>query len=209
MIEITDILDIENHISGLNAIIFDMDDTLYSEKEYIKSGYREISKLFSDSAYAERKLWTLFSEGKRAIDEFLKQENLYSQELKEACLREYRLQMPNIGLYDGVKELLEKLHSIYKLGLITDGRPEGQRAKIKALKLENYFDEIIVTDELGGPDFRKPNPKAFQIMKKKLGEEYSQMCYVGDNIQKDFIAPEILGMRSVWFRNPDGLYRKD
>ena len=32
------------------------------------------------------------------------------------------------------------------------------------------------------------------------------MCYIGDNIHKDFIAPEMLGMEWIWFRNPDGLY---
>ena len=32
------------------------------------------------------------------------------------------------------------------------------------------------------------------------------MCYVGDNIKKDFVAPEELGMRCIWFRNRDGLY---
>ena len=32
------------------------------------------------------------------------------------------------------------------------------------------------------------------------------MCYVGDNMKKDFIAPEKLGMKSVWFRNKGSLY---
>ena len=43
-------------------------------------------------------------------------------------------------------------------------------------------------------------------MKEKFGVEYFQMCYVGDNIKKDFIAPQMLGMKSIWFRNKDGLY---
>lgn len=46
--------------------------------------------------------------------------------------------------------MLERLKQNYKLGLITDGRPEGQKAKIKALRLGKYFDEIIITDELVG-----------------------------------------------------------
>ena len=39
-----------------------------------------------------------------------------------------------------------------------------------------------------------------------LNVEYEQMCYIGDNIRKDFIAPEQLGMKAIWFRNKDGLY---
>ena len=43
---------------------------------------------------------------------------------------------------------------------------------------------------------------------EKLDVEFDKMCYVGDNTNKDFVAPEKLGMRSIWFRNLDGLYVK-
>lgn len=94
-----------------------------------------------------------------------------------------------------------------RLGIITDGRPEGQRAKIQALGLEQMVDHIIVTDELGGIEYRKPHPLAFQQMQEKLGVPYERMCYVGDNIKKDFIAPQKLGMRAIHLINRDGLYQ--
>ena len=119
----------------------------------------------------------------------------------------YRLHEPDIHLYDGVMEILIKLRSNgYKLGIITDGRSEGQRAKIQVLGLGKYMDHIIVTDELGGVKYRKPNETAFIQMADKLNVAFTQMCYIGDNINKDFIAPLKLGMRAVWFRNQDGLY---
>ena len=90
------------------------------------------------------------------------------------------------------------------MGIITDGRPEGQYAKIRALGLN--VDELIITDELGGIEFRKPNEMAFRLMKMKMDVPYEKMVYIGDNIKKDFIAPKKLGMRSIWFKNPDGLY---
>ena len=102
--------------------------------------------------------------------------------------------------------MLVRLGKTKKLGLITDGRPAGQRAKIKALGIENLFDCIIVTDELGGVEYRKPNGKAFELMSKEFGVPYDEMVYVGDNIKKDFAAPEKLGMGYVFFRNPDGIY---
>ena len=37
MIEISNILEVQDHINGLKAVIFDMDDTLYGEKEYVKA----------------------------------------------------------------------------------------------------------------------------------------------------------------------------
>lgn len=54
-----------------------------------------------------------------------------------------------------------------KVGIITDGRPEGQRNKIKALGLEELVDDIIITDELGGIQFRKPNDISFRIIQNR------------------------------------------
>lgn len=207
MIEIQNILDAEPYVHHLKAVVFDMDDTLYSEKEYVKSGYEKIAEAIPQVEHAADKLWELFEQKQPAIDGLLKNENIDLPEVKEMCLKIYRYQDPQIHLYPGVKEMLERMRKDgIKLGLITDGRPEGQRAKIKALGLENLFDQLIITDELGGAEFRKPNPLAFEKMRERFGIEYSQMCYVGDNLAKDFIAPQKLGMKSIWFKNKDGIY---
>ena len=209
MLEISDILEVKEHIEGLKAVIFDLDDTLYSEKEYVRSCYGKIAKVIPQVEDAAEKLWTLFEEKKPAIDELLKKEKIDSEEVKQACLHAYRYQIPDIHLYEGVAKMLKEFRaSGLKLGIITDGRPEGQRAKLQVLSLETLVDEIIVTDEFGGAEFRKPNPIAFETMKERLGVEYAEMCYVGDNTKKDFIAPDQLGMRSIWFKNVDGLYVK-
>ena len=207
MIEINQIADVLNYTEGLKAVVFDLDDTLYGEKEYIRSGYRAVAKVIPQVENAERKLWRFFLEKKPAIDEVLSMEGIYTEEIRQRCLVAYRLHEPDIHLYDGVMEILIKLRSNgYKLGIITDGRSEGQRAKIQVLGLGKYMDHIIVTDELGGVKYRKPNEAAFIQMADKLNVAFTQMCYVGDNIKKDFSAPLKLGMRAVWFRNQDGLY---
>ena len=207
MIRISDILEVQDHIEGLRAVVFDMDDTLYGEKEYVKSGYQKIGEEFPEIANTAERLWAFFEGGKPAIDELLKEEGMLDEDTKQKCIHIYRHQMPNIHLYTGVREMLTKLRQKgLKLGLITDGRPEGQRAKIQALGLEEMFDYIIVTDELGGTEYRKPNPKAFELMGEALGITYAEMCYVGDNIRKDFIAPLQLGMKAIHFANQDGLY---
>ena len=54
--------------------------------------------------------------------------------------------------------------------------------------------------------FRKPNDIGFRILQTKLGIPFSGMVYVGDNPAKDFQAPDELGMGSVFFRDPMGLY---
>lgn len=209
---IENILDVRKYVDGLQAIVFDLDDTLYSEKEYVASGYHQISRLFlGHEQEVFDQLWTAFTEKKNAIDVMLQAQDMYSDEMKEKCLRIYRYQQPDIRLYDGVADLLTELcREGLKLGLLTDGRVEGQWAKIDALGLSDLFDEIIVTDEQAGNGdvmkFRKPNSICFEIMQRRLGLPYEKMAYVGDNLRKDFQAPQALEMKCIHFRNEDGLY---
>lgn len=186
------------------GVIFDLDDTLYSEKQYVRSGYKAVAKLLGEEALADR-LWTYFENGKPAIDELLNELGCIGR--KEECLEAYREQIPEITLYDGVVDLiLELKRKGIKVGIITDGRVSGQKRKLQALGLDKLLDDIIITDELGGTQFRKPCDIAFRIMQRRWGLPFEQMVYVGDNAEKDFQAPKQLGMRSVFFRNIDGIY---
>ena len=185
----------------IKGVIFDLDDTLYSEKEYVKSGYKAISDYLGGNY--EDKLWNFFEDGKYAIDELLKELNRVSE--KNDVLEVYRSHKPNIHLYEGVAEIINELKNKgIKVGIITDGRPEGQRNKIEALGLD--IDDIIITDELGGVQFRKPCDIAFRILITRWRLNPADVLYVADNAIKDFQAPHQLGMRSVWVKNEDGLY---
>lgn len=198
-----------NSEKDYDAIIFDLDDTLYSEKDYVMSGFIEVGKVLNEIENVADKLWYAFQKGERAIEYVLESEGIYSDNLKDICVQTYRNHKPKIKLYDGFREILEDLHnSGIKLGLITDGRPEGQNNKIDALGIRDVFDKIIITDELGGSQFRKPNDISFRLMQGTLGVSYSKMVYIGDNPDKDFIAPSRLGMSSWYFKNDDGLYSK-
>lgn len=209
MITIATITEAELYLEGIDLVVFDLDDTLYSEKEYVKSGYDKIAQEFPCVQDMSSKLWTAFLEGKKAIDEVLRAERLLTKENLEKCLNIYRKHIPDIHLYKGVEEMLKRLKKRgKKLGLITDGRPEGQRAKIKALGIEKFFDSVIITDELGGVEYRKPCEKAFVLTSERLGVPLEKCAYIGDNVGKDFIAPKKLGMKSIYLNNPDGIYYK-
>lgn len=191
----------------LKAVIFDLDDTLYSEKMYVRSGYHQVAKLLPQIENCEQKLWDAFLQGKAAIDTVLAEAGICNDGVKNDCLEAYRSQMPDITLYDGVRELLQRLRNAgVQIGIITDGRPQGQRNKLEALGLYSLTDSVLITDELGSERFRKPNDIAFRIMQTRFNVPYEQMLYVGDNPSKDFQAPRQLGMRWIYFKNPDGLY---
>ena len=188
----------------IKGVIFDLDDTLYSEKQYVRSGYKAVAEHLGKPE-AEERLWYFFEQGKPAIDAYLEEEGMLDK--KAECLRVYREHIPVITLYDDAEQMIRDLKEKgLKVGIITDGRPEGQRKKIKALGLDKLIGDIIITDELGGVQFRKPNDIAFRIMQCRWKIPFEQMIYIGDNLNKDFQAPKQLGMRWKHFANSDGLY---
>lgn len=191
----------------VKGVIFDLDDTLYSEKQYIRSGFHAVAK-YLDKDDAEDKLWINFESGKTAIDAYL--EEINQMDKKTECLRIYREHMPQISLYDGVTGIFDKLKAKgIKVGIITDGRPRGQHNKLRALGLYDMVDDIIITDELGGEQFRKPCDIAFRIMQRRWRIPFEQIVYVGDNLNKDFQAPRQLGIQWVYVDNGGGLYKTD
>ena len=207
MITVNNILDVKKYIENYDAVIFDLDDTLYGEKQYVRSGYKKVAEVIDQVDGVYDKLYEAFLRHENAIDVVLAAEGIDSEEVKESCLYAYRYQEPDISLYDGVAAMLDEIRkSGKKLGIITDGRPEGQRAKIKALDLEKRVDHIIITDELGGAKYRKPCPDAFKKMQELMDLPYEKLVYIGDNTSKDFIAPNALNMGAIYFKNTDGLY---
>lgn len=185
----------------IKGVIFDLDDTLYSEKDYVRSGFKAVSAYLGGEY--EDKLWTFFEAGKQPIDELLLELGRESE--KNAVVDVYRSHKPTIHLYSNVERKLNELRARgIKIGIITDGRPEGQRNKLEALRLR--VDDVIITDELGGTQFRKPCDIAFRILLTRWRMNPADVVYVGDNLEKDFQAPRQLGMQTVWFKNRESIY---
>ncbi len=188
----------------IEGVIFDLDDTLYDEIEYVKSGYKAVAG-YLDNADSAELLMDYYRIDPKPIDLLLREIN--RQDEKEAVLKVYREHIPDLSLSDKVKGTLDLLHlKGIRTGIITDGRPAGQRNKIAALKLDQFVDDIIITDELGGEQFRKPCDIAFRIIQRRWGVSFEKLAYIGDNITKDFSAPRILGMKAFHYNNPNGIY---
>ncbi|MCH5162006.1 MAG: HAD-IA family hydrolase [Clostridiales bacterium] len=192
----------------IKAVVFDLDDTLFPEREYVASGFAAVSEAVEAEhgiSGAKEEFCALFAENKEGVfDRFCEKHNLDGQAAKKMT-ELYRGHAPDISLHDEIKSVLKELKNKgYKLGIVTDGRPNGQRKKIEALGLSALVDEIIITDELGGKEFRKPNPTAFEKMSTLLGVPLDQMMYVGDNPKKDF-AIGAHGVTTVRLKG-DGIY---
>lgn len=197
-------IDYGDNDKTVEGVIFDLDDTLYGERAYVRTGYEAIEQYLGIKGAAD-KLWEYFEQKKNAIDCYL--ESIGDLNSKDKCLETYRTHKPVIMLYDGVYEMISELKAKgIKIGIITDGRVDGQTNKIEALGLDKLADDIIITDSLGGEQFRKPCDIAFRIMQNRWRLSAQSMIYIGDNASKDFVAPKELGMQWLHFKNADGIY---
>ncbi|MFC4322625.1 HAD family hydrolase [Litchfieldia salsa] len=197
----------------IKAVIFDLDDTLISEKEYIKSGYRHIAQIISnrynkDTIELYELLMKLFKDSPRNVFNRLLDTLGISYTKKNIIelVEEYRNHLPDIEFFNDVLPCFELLNSKkIKTGVITDGYANAQQQKLNSVKANKYFDEIIVTDELG-KQYWKPHPKAFEIMKDKLNVEFNEMVYIGDNPEKDFYISCVYPIRTIRIHR-DGIYK--
>ncbi|MDP1417449.1 HAD-IA family hydrolase [Peribacillus simplex] len=188
----------------IRAVVFDLDDTLISEKKYIESGYQYISKILSDrydkdAQELNQLLFKLFNESPQNVfNRILDKMGIsYTKNDILEMVEEYRGHLPDIRFFDDVLPCLKELKKKnIKIGVITDGYANAQRQKLKVIKATNFFDEIIVTDELGR-EFWKPHPKSFELMKEKLNVEFNEMIYVGDNPEKDFYISNIYPIKTT------------
>lgn len=180
------------------CIVFDLDDTLYKEIEYLKSAYRFIAERLQTERYPAENLYSVMLE---AYDNGLNAFSIVNSTLNadtpiETLLRWYRTHAPNIVLPEDSKNLLDYLKSKnIPMGILTDGRSITQRNKIKSLGLYGYIPKqnIVISEEFGSEKPSEANYTYFE----SLYPEIDNFIYVGDNPRKDFIAPNHLDWKTI------------
>jgi putative hydrolase of the HAD superfamily len=196
----------------LHAVIFDLDDTLYPERSYVISGFREVAIWVEEHfniplEQGLSELLGLFNNGIRGdtFDRWLKLHSLNSKELVSKVVKIYREHNPQILPYPEVPELLQRLRLNYRLGVVSDGYVEVQKRKVISLGLTSFFDIMVFTDEFGRESW-KPNPQALIFILQRLNIRGPEAVYIGDNPIKDFLGAKQVGMWTIRVRRPDGLY---
>ncbi|MBU3024404.1 HAD family hydrolase [Zobellia galactanivorans] len=174
-----------------SVIVFDLDDTLYNEIDYLRSAYSAIAMELAPKQW--KKLFVqMFSmyRNKENVFEYLT--TTFGVE-KQMLINLYRNHQPAIVPFEGVLPLLKHIKDKGgKLGVITDGRSKTQRAKLSALAVVDYFDTIVISEELGS---EKPDQKNYRAIEEAFPNH--RYCYIADNIRKDFLAPNALGWDSI------------
>jgi putative hydrolase of the HAD superfamily len=194
----------------ITTVILDLDDTLYDEIDYCKSGFASVCERIArlpGAPTAQRIFEALckqFAAGNRT-----KTFNATLDDLGLTCndrliavlVRLYRTHVPNITLPSDSRDILNQLSRKYTLALLTDGFLPAQRLKVQALGIEKYFRTILYTEELGR-DSWKPSPAGFEKIMQTLNAPPQSMAYVADNELKDFITPKKLGMATIQLLRP-------
>ena len=178
-------------------VVFDLDDTLYLERDYQTSGLRAVGHLVSQFYGRDlvNELIAWRDAGEPDLLERLVKELSLPRSVKESFLWAYRLHAPEIALYTGVAELLDKVRThAAGVAVLTDGRSVSQRLKLKALGLSDL--PVFISEEWGET---KPGERRF----REIQATYSALnyVYVGDNPQKDFLAPNKRGWQSIGIRD--------
>lgn len=183
------------------VVVFDLDDTLYSEADYVDSGVRyvcaQINSLCGIDCYEAIQTQRLQNANLDWLSLACELTGL-KPSVKESLLWMYRLHLPEINLTENCSESLAKIKSkALAVAVLTDGRSVTQKLKLASLGLSHW--PAYVSEDYGSA---KPDPDRFQAIQKDFPAD--QYVYVADNVQKDFLGCNPLGWLGIGMR---GNYR--
>ena len=205
-------------MTALQAILFDVDDTLFSTTDFAALARRRaVQAMIRHGLQATEE--QAMSELAEVLKEFSSNYDHHFDKLLirlsgQARLPARRAMTVTAGVvayhntkfealapFPDVKPLLKGIQNAgVRLGVITHGWTSKQSEKLIRLGLSiGYFppENIFISDTVG---INKPNPKLYAHALEAMGLEHcpGEVMYVGDNPTNDIAPPKGLGMKTVW-----------
>lgn len=170
----------------IKAVIFDLDDTLYSSTKFYNAVYKCIEHRYNiDKKYVLNFLISRYKD---------KNIKYVMSEISKCNIK--------LNLIKNADELLKCLkHKRYKIGMITNGLPVVQKIKIKKLGIYSLFDSIIYAVESA----LKPSYIPYLKSVRELNVSPHESVYIGDNPDIDFCGACKIGMHTI--RVKYGMYK--
>jgi putative hydrolase of the HAD superfamily len=177
------------------VVVFDLDDTLYDEREFVRSGLEHVQEHLRSAwnVALDESLFAVYCGGERdPIGAACKRHGLPA-DLKTELVSLLRAHAPRIALTEGARLLLAELRSrAVPIAVVTDGRSITQRRKLEALGIAQQLACIVVSEEIGSC---KPDQRNFlRIAETVRGNRY---IYIGDNPLKDVTGARALGWTTI------------
>ncbi|WP_068470840.1 HAD family hydrolase [Candidatus Protochlamydia phocaeensis] len=183
------------------VIVFDLDDTLYEEMSFVRSGFSVVADYLSPLLHMPAQdifhdLNDLVAVQRDSVfNRFLEEKGIHSLQLIKRCLSVYRGHQPSISLYPAAKACLERFQG-HPLYIVTDGNKLVQRRKFLALGLDRLVRRCFFT-YAHGLHRSKPSPYCFEKICQIERVDPSHVIYVADNPQKDFVGIKPLGFHTI------------
>lgn len=193
-------------------ILFDADNTLFDFDGASKDafmdvlGHHEKDKLTSTySTYKKlnKTVWEELERGEISIEEVRSKRFrifLEAMDWEGDPLEWNRLYLESMvdyaRLYPDSIKVLHHFVQNYKLGIITNGLKEVQRPRINKVQIKDFFQVIVVSDEIG---ISKPHTAYFDITFKEMGyPDKKKVLVVGDNPGSDILGAQNYGLDACW-----------
>ncbi|UJF33198.1 HAD family hydrolase [Paenibacillus hexagrammi] len=191
----------------MSVLVFDLDDTLYDESSYVRSGFQAVGNWLHqeygiDPEQSLVYMMQVLSEKGRGqvFDNVLRQIGHYSKKNVQQCLSVYRGHKPNLTLHEDAVRCLEAFKE-YPMYIVTDGNKLVQQRKLESLGLMSHpaIKKCFISRRFGLHN-EKPSPYCFHQISRLEGIGPSDIAYVGDNPNKDFVGIKPLGFHTVRIR---------
>ncbi len=195
----------------IKAILFDLDDTLYLEGQFFRSGFAAVAlKLESEGVGTAGEIFKVFEsihflEGREQVFDKAATRIPFPADWVPELVELFRAHDPDINPAPEVVDSLRRLRSKYKLGLVTDGFSQVQRRKIAALGIEKSLDAIVIADDFGREHW-KPSPFPILTCCERLGSSPWEAVFVGDNPERDIAGALNAGAIPVRIHRPGSYF---
>jgi len=183
-------------------VAFDLDDTLYPEETFVRSGFRAVAHALSrrweiaeEEAYEA--MWGSLQRGGRGrqFDDAVERFGLRGRQPVAELVAIYRHHRPSISLPPETRAVLEAL-APRPLYVVTDGHKVVQQSKIEALGIAPLLRHAYITHRYGIRN-RKPSVHVFELMMRRERCGPGQIVYIGDDPSKDFRGIRPLGIHTI------------
>ncbi len=202
----------------MQALIFDLDDTLYDQ---IQPFRRAVLKHLQVSADRLEPLYIAF---RYYSDEIFEAATTGKVSLYDSHVYRMKAALADFGytvteaeaiaiqldyeLYQGQLELDSMFEELFtycqqegiELGVITNGPHRHQLRKIRSLGLDQWIaeDRLVISGQVG---VTKPAVNIFKLLESRLDVETGAICYLGDSFENDVIGSKQAGWQSIWFNH--------